>query len=105
MRSSGEGGVAAVHLESVGDVADATRVKYTRELRVGHGQRKACEREVWAVRAIPGAVVWRPRVGNKFRRAGPDDDSLETNSARVGAGAADRFVDMGSRGPDCCCPK
>ena len=46
MRSSGEGGVAAVHLESVGDVADATRVKYTRELRVGHGQRKACERGV-----------------------------------------------------------
>jgi hypothetical protein len=44
MRSSAEGGVAVVHLESIGDVANAIWVKYIRELRVGHRQRKACER-------------------------------------------------------------
>jgi len=68
IRSSGERGVAVVHLESVGHVADATHVKYTRELRVGHGQRKAREREVWAVRAIPGIFHAHVRVKTRHEK-------------------------------------
>jgi len=58
MRSPGEGGSAVVHLGSVGHAAGGTRVKYRTKLRVNHGQMKARERAVWAVRwavrAIPG---------------------------------------------------
>jgi hypothetical protein len=62
MKSPGEGGSVVVHLGSAGHAAGGTRVKHTTKLRVvDHGQRKARERVVWAVRAIPGifhAHVW-----------------------------------------------